>query len=248
MATGFTIAQAKSLMTMYLNSPISLDSSGNYHGTLPGSPEIHSNCTLFSTWFLLNYTTDNVRLAILSGNGNQMVEYFVNANIGKVSIRNTPVAFSLFSITANNGNYYTMNAGHTGIVLGIDGDTVITGEANYNAPFGGLDAPYPNNGTVVRTYPLSTFNSSTGVTFVDLNNYLKDELKLIGREQIIEEEQDMFTFDCNGTVFLKQGDRAKWFNDSKKLAKLREEYKRVYGKDLMNIGTVDAKQRDEFTR
>ncbi|OFI48269.1 hypothetical protein BG261_08270 [Floricoccus tropicus] len=82
----------------------------------------------------------------------------------------------------------------------------------------------------------------------ELIDSIADNSPILDDNKILEEEQDMFTFDCNGTVFLKQGDRAKWFNDSKKLAKLREEYKRVYGKDLMNIGTVDAKQRDEFTR
>lgn len=162
-------------MNKYLSTSLPSD-PGVWYGTLGGSPAAHSNCTLFSQWFLKNYTRDDVQLAMPSGNGFEMVDKFIGANGGKFSKSGTPQAFSLFSISPNNGNYGTYGAGHTGIVLGIDGDTVITGEANYGAPYGGLDASYPNNGTVVRTHALSTFNSSTGVTFVNLTNYLVDEL------------------------------------------------------------------------
>ena len=176
MGSGLTKNKSKDLMNKYLST--SLPSyPWVWYGTLGGSPSAHSNCTLFSQWFLKNYTNDSVRLAMPSGNGYEMVDKFIAANGGKFSKSGTPQAFSLFSISPNNGNYGTYGAGHTGIVLGIDGNTVITGEANYGAPYGGLDARYPNNGTVVMTRSLSTFNSSTGITFVNLNNYLVDELK-----------------------------------------------------------------------
>lgn len=171
MVSGLTKNESKNLMNKYLST--SLPSyPDTWYGTFGGSPVSHSNCTLFSQWFLKNYTKGDVQLAIPTGNGFEMVDKFIGANGGKFSKSGTPKAFSLFSISPNNGTYYTGTAGHTGIVLGIDGDTVITGEANFGAPYGGLDASYPNNGTVVRTYSLSTFNSSTGVTFVHLETSL----------------------------------------------------------------------------
>ena len=176
MATGLTVAQAKGIMNKYLAAPLPTY-PGIYNGTYGGSPVAHSNCTLFSQWFLKTYTTSNVNLAIPSGNGKQMAQNFVNANSGKFSISGTPKAFSLFSISGNNSQYGTYDAGHTGIVLGIDGNNVITGEANYGFNYGGLDGAYPNIGTIVKIRPLSTFNSSTGVTFVYLDNYLVNELE-----------------------------------------------------------------------
>lgn len=171
MVSGLTKNESKDLMNKYLLT--SLPSyPDTWYGTFGGSPVSHSNCTLFSQWFLKNYTKGDVQLAIPTGNGFEMVDKFLGANGGKFSKSGTPKAFSLFSISPNNGTYYTGTAGHTGIVLGIDGDTVITGEANFGAPYGGLNASYPNNGTVVRTYSLSKFNSSTGVTFVHLETSL----------------------------------------------------------------------------
>src|SRR5574337_1182772 len=197
MGSGLTKNKSKDLMNKYLST--SLPSyPWVWYGTLGGSPSAHSNCTLFSQWFLKNYTNDSVRLAMPSGNGYEMVDKFIAANGGKFSKSGTPQAFSLFSISPNNGNYVTYEAGHTGIVLGIDGNTVITGEANYGAPYGGLDARYPNNGTVVMTRSLSTFNSSTGVTFVNLNNYLVDELKNTDNGNNNTEEEDMFTIGADG--------------------------------------------------
>ncbi len=197
MVSGLTKNKSKDLMNKYLSTSLPSD-PGIWYGTLGGSPSAHSNCTLFSQWFLKNYTRDDVHLAMPSGNGFEMVDKFIGANGGKFSKSGTPQAFSLFSISPNNGNYGTYGAGHTGIVLGIDGNTVITGEANYGAPYGGLDARYPNNGTVVMTRSLSTFNSSTGVTFVNLNNYLVDELKNTDNGNNNTEEEDMFTIGADG--------------------------------------------------
>lgn len=204
MVSGLTINQAKDLMNKYLSTPLPSD-PGTWYGTLGGSPVAHSNCTLFSQWFLKNYTKGDVNLAIPSGYGFEMVDKFIGANGGKFSKSGTPQAFSLFSISPYNGTYSTYDAGHTGIVLGIDGGTVITGEANYGAPFGGLDARYPNNGTVVMTRPLSTFNSSTGVTFVHL------ETSLDGNSNESKEEKGdlkMFIAKCSGgdvNQYVKNG-------------------------------------------
>ena len=174
--SGLTINEAKELMKKYLSADLP-SYPGTYYGTYGGSPNAHSNCTLFSQWFLKNYTNDDISLAQPSGFGKEMVQFLVNTNKNKLSVSNSPTAFSVFSISGNNGYYYTGDAGHTGIVLGIQGNTIITGEANYGAPYGGLDAVYPNHGVVVRTYSANVFNSTTGVTFVDLNKYIVDGLK-----------------------------------------------------------------------
>lgn len=173
MVSGLTKNESKDLMNKYLSTPLPM-SPGTWYGTMGGWPDAHSNCTLFSQWFLKNYTKGNVSLAMPSGYGYEIVDKFIAVNGGKFSKSGTPQAISLFSISPNNGTYGTEFAGHTGIVLGIDGDTVITGEANYGAPYGGLDADYPKNGTVVMSRSLSTFNSSTGVTFVHLETTLDD--------------------------------------------------------------------------
>ena len=231
MATGLTVTEAKDIMRKYLATSLPAY-PGIYYGTYGGSPDAHSNCTLFSQWFLKTYTTDAVKIAQPSGNGMDMVQYFINANPGKVSVGTKPTAFSLFSITANNGYYQTGSAGHTGIVLGVDGDTVITGEANYNSPYGGLDASFPNNGTVVQTHSASTFNSSTGVTFVNLNNYIVDSLK--GGDSSNDttkkdEEEDMteFAFSDGSAIYYVTGSKMIQLKDATQWSVLQSVYSQV---------------------
>ncbi|OFI48518.1 hypothetical protein BG261_06370 [Floricoccus tropicus] len=230
MATGLTIEQAKNLMKKYLDAPMPTY-PGVYYGTYGGSPDSHSNCTLFSQWFLKNYTVDSINVAQPSGKGYKMVENFVNANQGKFTISNTPKAFSLFSITGPNSNYGTKKEGHTGIVLGIDGNNVITGEANYGFKYGGLDGAYPNIGTIVKIRSLSTFNSSTGVTFVDLNNYLVDELKnvngLVQEDKGEEEDMTEFAFKYGTAMFYVHGTTMKVLTDPAQWSVLQAVYSQV---------------------
>ena len=144
MVSGLTKDESKDLMNKYLATPLPM-SPGTWYGTMGGAPDAHSNCTLFSQWFLKNYTKGNVNLAMPSGYGYEMVDKFIAANGNKFTKSGTPQAISLFSISPNNDTYGTGFAGHTGIVLGIDGDTVITGEANFGAPYGGLNGRPPNH-------------------------------------------------------------------------------------------------------
>ena len=209
MVSGLTKNESKDLMNKYLSTPLPM-SPGTWYGTMGGWPDAHSNCTLFSQWFLKNYTKGNVSLAMPSGYGYEIVDKFIAVNGGKFSKSGTPQAISLFSISPNNGTYGTEFAGHTGIVLGIDGDTVITGEANYGAPYGGLDADHSKNGTVVMSRSLSTFNSSTGVTFVHLETTLDDN------DKKKEEEEEMITISApQRGIALMQGGVFLSFLDSK---------------------------------
>lgn len=245
MGSGLTKNKSKDLMNKYLST--SLPSyPGVWYGTLGGSPSAHSNCTLFSQWFLKNYTNDSVRLAMPSGNGYEMVDKFIAANGGKFSKSGTPQAFSLFSISPNNGNYGTYDAGHTGIVLGIDGNTVITGEANYGAPYGGLDARYPNNGTVVMTRSLSTFNSSTGVTFVNLNNYLVDELKNTDNDNKKGEKKMMISFNYKGVGYSAIDGVMIAFTDLKYWAAVANTAKQ--NASFVDLGTVSEDQYNQFVK
>ena len=72
MATGLTKNQAKTFMQKYLDTNLP-SYPGVYFGTYGGSPSSHSNCTLFTTWFLKNCT--NLTLPTQSGNGYQTVTF-----------------------------------------------------------------------------------------------------------------------------------------------------------------------------
>lgn len=252
MGSGLTKNKSKDLMNKYLSTSLPSD-PGVWYGTLGGSPSAHSNCTLFSQWFLKNYTKGDVQLAMPSGNGFEMVDKFIAANGGKFSKSGTPQAFSLFSISPNNGNYGTYDAGHTGIVLGIDGNTVITGEANYGAPYDGLEAPYPNNGTVVMTRSLSTFNSSTGVTFVNLNNYLVDELKdsdngsnNTNNDNQKGEKKMMISFNYKGVGYSAIDGVMIAFTDLKYWAAVANTAKQ--NASFVDLGTVSEDQYNQFIK
>ncbi len=232
MVSGLTKNESKDLMNKYLSTPLPAY-PGTWYGTLGGSPDAHSNCTLFSQWFLKNYTKGNVSLAMPSGYGYEMVDQFIAANGNKFAKSGTPQAISLFSISPNNGTYGTGSAGHTGIVLGIDGDTVITGEANFGAPYGGLDAGYPKNGTVVKSRSLSTFNSSTGVTFVHLETTLDNHSNQNNNENKKgEEEMTQALLVYGSGIYYMVGDKIKNLTTPEAVELVKRAYKAQYGKDI----------------
>src|SRR5690606_1789784 len=96
-----------------------------------------ANCTAFSTYFVAKYTDMNVDGW---GTGKQKVGTLIDKNPGAQS-GDTPKVFSVFS--RQSGTMVCDEktgevCGHTGIVLGIDGDKVIIGEASCGSGVAGI--------------------------------------------------------------------------------------------------------------
>ncbi|MFD8636813.1 phage tail tip lysozyme [Streptomyces sp. NPDC059533] len=83
------------------------------------------NCVSFSTYFVNKYTTFQ---AYPSGDGKQTA-YTIAAETGK-TMQSTPVPYSVGSGPGST------SVGHTLVVLGVQGDKVIVGEAGYCAYMG----------------------------------------------------------------------------------------------------------------
>ena len=125
---GLTEDQAKILMMNYgenkdNDSVISMSDS-------PGTPGMGcsggamSNCVSFSAFFMNKFTD----LKYQGGNGNQVVSGLEAAG---AETGTEPRPGAIFS------NGFSTSAGHTGIVLGVEGDTLIVGHASCSNPGSG---------------------------------------------------------------------------------------------------------------
>jgi len=119
-SNGMTKEQAEAFMEVYRNLPNPLE-----HGVASTqcagatfNQRVLANCVAFSRYFIHDFTTGN--FASPTGHGGQFV-----ANLGKIGWQTgTDVRpYAIFSHPTGS------EFGHTGVVLGIDGDTIITGEA-----------------------------------------------------------------------------------------------------------------------
>lgn len=158
---GLTLAEARDFMkSKYFDVPIT---QADIPGADPGSPDIHDNCTAFSSFFILHYTSG---LASAAGNGGEKVENLVTANKGKLTQSDTPTVYSVFSIKGGNPGT-TGSAGHTGVVLGIDKSrgVAIIGQAGYGMPY--------NASFVAKEKPLSDMTAAKGWRFTDVSKYVK---------------------------------------------------------------------------
>lgn len=119
---GLNIDQAKKLTMNYgankNNSTKSILSSGNYWTGQSGGYNYGSNCVSFVVFFLRKFTSTNYA----GGDGGKSV-----AKLGKAGVPtgSEPRVGAIFSWS--NSSY-----GHTGVVLGIDGDNIIVGHASYS--------------------------------------------------------------------------------------------------------------------
>lgn len=129
---GLTEEQAKKLMIEYgrntnNESVIAMNSgSGRPGAGCRGGPL--SNCVSFTAFFVNKFTN----LDYGGGNGNQVVSRLQSKGAKTGS---TPKPFAVFSNGLNTA------AGHTGIILGIEGDKLIVGHASCSHPGTG-----PGNG------------------------------------------------------------------------------------------------------
>lgn len=154
---GMTLEEAQELIDLYNEEGDRfLDGRyGQYGG--PGScGDNHAmNCVSFSTYFLNKYTAYQ---QYPWGNGIDTART-VSKDTGK-PLLTTPVAYSVASGPGSSA------AGHTMIVLGVEGDQVIIGEAGYCAFMGR-----------VRVTTVDALQAE-GWVFVDLNDMMLDESEI----------------------------------------------------------------------
>lgn len=112
----------------FLGSGDALCGAGD--GVAPEKQDLMSrlaNCTAFSTYFVAKYTEMNVDGW---GHGSDKAQTISAINPGS-TMGDTPQVFAVFSRLS--GEF-----GHTGIILGIEGDKLIIGEAACGAGIGGI--------------------------------------------------------------------------------------------------------------
>jgi surface antigen len=92
-----------------------------------------ANCTSFSSYFINKFTD----FKDAAGNGNEKVGLLYQNNPGADGDQtsHTPQLFAVFSRQSG-----ASGAGHTGVIFGIHGDTVVIGEASCNAGYPGIVA------------------------------------------------------------------------------------------------------------
>lgn len=120
--------QAKQHMEEYK----ALDESFWGQANIPriGAPESDlANCVAYSHYFLARYTTCTSKFL---GNGNEIVSSA--AATCNIPTGSDPRPYAVFSTTGPTVN------GHTGVILGVQGETLIVGEANYGKGMAGIHA------------------------------------------------------------------------------------------------------------
>jgi hypothetical protein len=166
-AGGMKLKEAQQWMTYnYLNATLPSD----YYGEAPGEPDVHDNCTVFSGFFVANYTDFNW----LHGNGGEIVDNLIASNKGLKKL-SQPEPYAIFSVASNStptGSWSTGKEGHTGVVLGIDGKNAIIGEAAYGLPY--TDINSEGSGVNVIAVPLSYLTPKNGWSFVSTDGHLKN--------------------------------------------------------------------------
>ncbi|MDR2063559.1 MAG: phage tail-type lysozyme domain-containing protein [Candidatus Nomurabacteria bacterium] len=118
-----------------------------------------SNCVAFTQYFINRYTTQHV-----TGlpNGKHVVSRLLD--LGFVSGGTTPRPYAIFSKqTGSTICSDGLPCGHTGVVLGIEGDKIIIGEAGCSASFDWIGA---------HVYNLSDYTNGS-YTYVYTDNILK---------------------------------------------------------------------------
>lgn len=159
---GMTESEARAFMYTYLEANLT---ASDVFPAAPGIPIMQANCTAFVSWFLSNHTS----IKSQGGDGAEIVPNLVNG-YDSLTYNTVPTVYGVFSVRQQPG-MTSSDAGHTGIILGIDtaNDEVIVGQANYRLPFTSMD--HASSGVNVQTYPLSYFEGDNW-TFVDISEHL----------------------------------------------------------------------------
>lgn len=148
---GLTVEEAQKLVDLYnAEGDAFLDGRYGQYGGPSSCGDNHAmNCVSFSVYFLNKYTTFQ---SYPSGTGDETA-LTVSAETSK-DLLDTPVAYSVASGPGSGSD------GHTLVVLGVEGDRVIVGEASYCAFMGQV---------TVRS---AAGMMADGWVFVDLNDMM----------------------------------------------------------------------------
>ena len=159
---GMNLEQAYAFMYTYYETPLTAE---DVLPAAPGTPIMHANCTAFVSWFLKNHTS----IVSQGGDGGDIVPNLVSG-YDDLEYSDVPTVYGVFSVR-NQPGMTSSEAGHTGIILGIDtaNDEVIVGHALYGMPFTSMDNP--SSGVNAHTYPLSFFEGDNW-TFVDISAHI----------------------------------------------------------------------------
>lgn len=128
---GLTEEQARQFVMNYGDnkqdsSRLAMNGDSYWHTGCAGGRG--SNCVSFSRFFINKFSDS--KSPSPAGDGKDTVKYLAATG---VSTGSEPKVFSVFSTPATSNNGY----GHTGVVLGIHGDTYIVGHASCGTPSGG---------------------------------------------------------------------------------------------------------------
>lgn len=122
---GLSPEEAQEMMDTYNNGDGDAVLNERFNGGGPGKDYTGSyvmNCVSFSWYFLIKYAGYEGGYA--PGNGKDVASAMAGV-LGK-SVSATPTTYSIFS----HGN--TSSAGHTGVVLAVEGERMLIGEAAYS--------------------------------------------------------------------------------------------------------------------
>ena len=155
---GMTLDQAKKFMDTYKNlKPSSWPAGGfgtQYHIFNAGCPfGPLANCVAFSQYFINSQTTKTINHL---GDGKSVVDTLINNGFDDGG--HTPKVYAIFSNPKVGAP-----EGHTGVVLGIDKDTIIIGEAACG---------YSMDSVVANPHPLSDYTNGD-YTYAYTDKYLR---------------------------------------------------------------------------
>ena len=159
---GMTLEEARAFMYTYYDADLS---SADVLPALAGPQFIKDNCVAFIAYFLKNYTSIQSK----GGDGGDIVANLVNG-YSDLTYSDTPTVYGVFSVR-NQPGMTSSEAGHTGIILGVDTERgkVIVGQANWGLPFRGMDNP--SSGVNAMEYDLDYFQGDN-FSFVDISAHL----------------------------------------------------------------------------
>lgn len=143
---GMTQEQANAHMEVYANLDMAYWGSANIPLNQGCKDGDLSNCVAYSHYFLARYTSCTQSFL---GNGKDIVA--AAAETCGLQTGDTPRPYAVFSTTGPS--VY----GHTGVVLGIDGDTLILGEAGCSTPASWTGAHPMSLAKMERAYGVATF-------------------------------------------------------------------------------------------
>jgi hypothetical protein len=128
----------------------SIQNAGCKGGTL-------NNCVAFTQYFINRYVMPNDHILNRLGNGGQVVGNLVTKWSQYFVLSNTPQPYSIFSFGGNDGSGSERSFGHTGVILGIEGNQIIYAQA-------GCDAGVKQFGNIEDVFLRTAYNNAQKVS------------------------------------------------------------------------------------